>query len=212
MKQHTEVRLKQLLDEYQLTAFEHQIREIIIEVSKFKHYNKILICGNGGSSSDSLHVVGELMKNFTIERAIDHTFIGRYLNLYGQDELLSKTQGTVRAISLTSETSLLTAISNDIGYDYVFSQQVYGYGDQGDILFAFSTSGNSQSIINACKIAKSINIKVVGFTGELGGKLSSCADILFNVNYKDTFKIQQAHEILYHIICMGIEYERFYKL
>lgn len=209
MKKLTEVRLKELLDEYKLTAFEGQISELIIEINEFKHYNKILICGNGGSSSDSQHVVGELMKNFTIQRKIDETVFDSYSKLFGHDELISKTQGTIRAISLTSETSLMTAISNDIGYDYVFSQQVYGYGDPGDILFAFSTSGNSQSIINACKIAKAKNIKVVGFTGENGGKMASIVDILFNVGYQDTFKVQQVHEILYHIICMILEYERF---
>lgn len=201
--------LKSKLKQHHLEMFETKLIQLIDFFKEFKHYNKILTCGNGGSAADSSHVVGELMKQFTLNRTIDVDVYNNYKALYGIDDVLNKTQGTIRAISLSSEISLLTAIANDIGYDYVFSQQVYGYGDENDILFAFSTSGNSQSVINACKMAKAKKMMVVGFTGKTGGKMLEHCDLLFNVDSTDTMDIQQQHEVLYHIICEWFEIERF---
>lgn len=209
MKNDTKKELLRYLNEFNLINFESHIEAIIEKVNSFEHYNKILTCGNGGSASDATHIVGELMKSFKFKRDMSSDFRKSYESLYGSDDILMHTQGTIRSISLTSENALITAIGNDIGYDYVFSQQVYGYGDPNDLLFAFSTSGNSQSVINACKVAKAKGITVVGFTGQTGGNLKTYTDILFNVNEIDTFRVQQIHEILYHIICITLEIERF---
>ena len=209
MKINTKVQLTSHLKEYNLVRFESLIEAIVDKVNSFENTNKILTCGNGGSASDAIHIVGELMKSFKIKRDISSSFKEEYLKLFGNDNVLSYTQGTIRSISLTSENALITAIGNDIGYDYVFSQQVYGYGDKNDILFAFSTSGNSKSVINACKVAKAKGILTVGFTGKTGGDLKDYTDLLFNVDETDTFRVQQIHEILYHIICIIVEIERF---
>jgi|SRR5690554_3399894 len=209
MRKNTEELMIEYLDNFKLTEFKNQMTKVVEHVLKFKSYNKILVCGNGGSAADSTHIVGELMKNFRIKRSVDPVFKVHYDKLFGDDELYYKTQGTIRSISLTSETSLMTAIMNDIGADYVYSQQVYGYADSGDILFAFSTSGNSQSVINASKIAKAKGVYVIGFTGLTGGKLKDYTDVLFNVSSTETFKIQQLHQILYHVICLILEKEVF---
>lgn len=208
MKNNIEL-LKEKLRFYNLEIFESKLVELVSHFRKFKHYNKILVCGNGGSASDSLHFVGEMMKNFTMERSVDENFRKNYQKLYGEDDILKHTHGTIRALSLTSEISLITAIANDIGYDYIFSQQVYGYGDEGDILFAFSTSGDSKSVINACKMAQAKKILVVGFTGKTGGKMKDYCNILINVDATNTMVIQQNHEILFHIIAQVLEMERF---
>ncbi|NMA04893.1 MAG: SIS domain-containing protein, partial [Acholeplasmataceae bacterium] len=189
--------------------FESKLIELVNCFRKFTHYNKMMVCGNGGSASDSLHFVGEMMKNFTIKRSIDENISKNYQKFHGEDDVLKHTHGAIRTMSLTSEISLITAIANDIGYDYIFSQQVYGYGDEGDILFAFSTSGNSKSVINACKMAQAKKILVVGFTGKTGGKIKDYCDILINVDSTDTIVIQQNHEILFHIIAQVLEIERF---
>lgn len=189
MRQKTKFFIDQLVEEYQLNNFIDEVYNVINKVSQFKSYNKILICGNGGSSSDSLHIVGELMKSFSIKRKIHSQFLDKYEQLFGKDQLLQKLEGTIRAISLSSETALMTAISNDIGYDYVFSQQVYGYADEGDLLFVFTTSGNSVSVINACKVAKTKGVTVVGFTGKTGGEVKKYIDLLFNVDETETFRV-----------------------
>lgn len=209
MKKSTEDLIVNYLEQFDLKAFINHVKIIIELVAKFNHYNKILICGNGGSCADSMHIVGELMKSFRIKRPIDSEFKLNYTKHYDEDDLLYKTQGTIRAISLASEASLITAISNDIGQDYIFSQQVYGYADKGDILFAFSTSGNSISIVNAAKVAKAKGVYVVGFTGLSGGILKDYVDLLFNVSAIETFEIQQLHQILYHVICLALENEVF---
>lgn len=197
------------LQAFNLSNFRDRILEVVDAVKGFAPYNKILVSGNGGSASDSMHISGELMKDLKLKRSIDPAFKDAYLKLYGEDDVISHTEGAIRTISLVGETSLITAISNDIGYPYVFSQQLYGLGDKGDILLAFSTSGNSKSIINAAKVAKAKGIKVVSFTGKTGGELRLYSDILFNTDLTDTCDVQQIHEILYHILCMALENEAF---
>jgi D-sedoheptulose 7-phosphate isomerase len=209
MKQKTKELVAKVLGEYNLPDFEKRIGTVIEAVAAFKPYNKILICGNGGSAADSQHIVGELMKSFCAPRPPDLAFTENFRKLYGEHDLLQKTQGAVRAISLVSETALITAVCNDLGADYMYSQPAYGYTDAGDLLFAFSTSGNSKAVINACMVAKAKGAVVVGFTGRSGGRLKDYCDILLNADDTETFKIQQIHEILYHALCLGIEAEIF---
>jgi D-sedoheptulose 7-phosphate isomerase len=153
----------------------------------FNNGNKILICGNGGSAADSQHFAAEFVGRFEIERL------------------------SLPAIALTTDTSALTAIGNDYGYDSVFSKQVDALGNHGDILFAISTSGNSKSIINAALKAKAKGMKVITMTGRDGGELDKLlddSDIALNVRYHRTARIQEIHALMVHIICAGID--KFY--
>ncbi len=154
---------------------------IEISVSAIKSGNKILFAGNGGSAADAQHWATELTVRYKVNRK------------------------AIAAIALTTDTSALTAIGNDFGFDYLFSRQVEALGNKGDVLIAISTSGNSANIINAIEEAKKIGITVVGFTGNGGGKMLEMCDVLIDIPSKTTARIQEMHEILGHSFCDVIE-------
>ena len=171
---------------------------------------KLLVCGNGGSA-DADHIVGELMNHFEISRPLSADTIANFNGIFGEEgiNIGKKLQRALPAISLSAHTALVTAISNDIGYDYVYAQQVIGYGKEGDILLALSTSGNSQNIINACITAKAIGITTIGITGESGGKIKELCDILLKIPEKNTARIQERTIQLYHLLCGVLELHFF---
>jgi D-sedoheptulose 7-phosphate isomerase len=167
----------------------------------------MLFCGNGGSAADSEHIVGELMKGFVLPRPITSDLKHKLEDLFPSDsEYLSKyLQRGMPAISLVSQTALSTAFSNDNAPDLVFAQQVLGYGKKGDIFFGITTSGNSKNVVYAAEVAKALGLTVIGLTGESGGKMKDISDILINVPEKETFKVQELHLPIYHIICLCLE-------
>lgn len=143
--------------------------------------NKVIFCGNGGSAADSQHLAAELMGRYKFDRA------------------------PMPAMSLTVDTSALTAIGNDYGYDKVFSRQLRGIGNKGDVLVGISTSGNSKNILDAFAVAKDKGIKTVAFTGEGGGEMLKSADICLNVPSSTTNNIQEMHIACGHLICGIVE-------
>lgn len=161
---------------------------------------KLLLCGNGGSAADCEHIVGELVKEFRIRRRVS----GQWINKVSTD-LASKLCDGLQAISLCSQTSILSALANDIGYDYAFAQQVAVYGQEGDVLWALSTSGNSAGVINAAIAAKAKGLKVVAFTNCHGGELAKLADVAIKLPAKDTYRVQEYTVALYHAICARFE-------
>ena len=161
-----------------LSAFEESVKLID---NALKKNNKILICGNGGSASDAEHMAGELVGRFQKERL------------------------SLPCISLCTPSATFSAIANDYGYENVFSRQVEGFGKQGDVLIAISTSGNSCNIVNAIKIAKKIGISVIGLTGEKISEVSKHSDICFKVKSLKTSRIQEIHGLLIHSLCKSIE-------
>lgn len=171
--------------------------------------NMLFVCGNGGSASDAEHITGELMNRFHKPRPL--TDLTR--QKLGDDEaglyLGEKLQQAFRAVSLVSQTSLITAIANDLGPDLVFAQQVYGYGRAGDLLWVLSTSGNSGNIINALRVAKSLDMQTIGFTGESGGAMGPLCDCLIKIPSDHTPIIQEYHLVLYHLMCSMIETQLF---
>lgn len=172
---------------------------------------KLLACGNGGSASDAEHIVGELMNKFAIKRAAPLQMHEKLIasGVRNADYLFSKLEQGFAAVSLVSQTSLMTAIINDIGADMVFAQQVYGYGKEGDILLALSTSGNSPNVVNAVGVAKAVGMTTIGFTGESGGIMREICHITICVPEKITYKVQQQHLPVYHLLCSMVEEEFF---
>lgn len=214
MKITTEEMLIQLIEKYpEMNYLENRLREIIEKaVSLIKSNGKILVCGNGGSASDSEHIVGELVKEFYIKRDLNDDFKNNLRKDCDEDEykyLTENMQGAIPAISLVSQTTFLTAFGNDVNFDTIYAQQVYAYGDKNDILIALSTSGNSSNVYYAAKVAKSKGMMVISLTGEDGGKLKSVSDILLNVPLAETYEVQEYHLPLYHFICRALEYEIF---
>ncbi|NLL13274.1 MAG: SIS domain-containing protein [Fibrobacter sp.] len=172
---------------------------------------KLLVCGNGGSASDAEHIVGELMNKFAIKRPAPAQMRDRLheSGAKNADYLFSKLEQGLAAISLVSQTSLMTAIINDIGADMVFAQQVYGYGKEGDVLLALSTSGNSPNVVNAVAVARAVGMFTIGFTGENGGIMKEMCDSTICVPERITCKVQQLHLPVYHLLCSMVEDEFF---
>ena len=148
---------------------------------------KVLVCGNGGSAADAQHMTGELLGRFLMERP------------------------SLPAVALTVDTSTLTAIGNDYGYEDVFSRQVQGLGRKGDVLVAISTSGNSGNVLKAIEAAREAGLAVVGFTGKGGGRMAALCDHLINVPSSHTPHIQEIHEAVMHLLCQLIDHYLFEK-
>lgn len=146
-------------------------------VSALKKGNKILIFGNGGSAADSQHIAAE--------------FVIR----------LKENRKAYPAIALTTDSSILTSCGNDFGFDRVFQRQVEALGQKGDVALAISTSGNSPNVLLAIEQAQNSGMKIIGFTGEGGGKMKNECDILVDVKSKNTMRIQETHITFFHIIC-----------
>ena len=180
-------------------------------VETFTHGGKLLICGNGGSAADSLHITGELMKSFVKKRHISESVATCIREAYPDEAeyYISNLQGALPTISLVSEIALMTAYGNDNTADLVFAQQVFGYGKPGDALLAISTSGNSGNVLHAAKIARVLGVKVISMTGEGGGKLQSLSDVLLDVPCRITNQVQELHLPMYHTICLALETELF---
>jgi D-sedoheptulose 7-phosphate isomerase len=147
----------------------------------FQRGNKVIFCGNGGSAADSQHLAAE--------------FMGRYL----------RDRKPLPSLSLTVDTSALTAIGNDYGYEQVFSRQLRGIGCAGDVLVGISTSGNSANVVHAFHVAREIGITCISFTGEGGGKLAALADLAIRVPSTRTNEIQEMHITIGHMLCGFVE-------
>lgn len=173
----------------------------------YQQGGKLLICGNGGSAADAEHIVGELMKSFMIARPIpteERTKLQERFPADG-DYLADHLQGALPAIALTGHLALATAFANDVAGDMIFAQQLYGYARPGDVLLAISTSGNSQNVINAVKVAKALNVKSIGLTGQQGGQFNGLCDVVIRVPADTVYLIQEYHLPIYHTLCRMLE-------
>lgn len=177
----------------------------------YRNGGKLLIAGNGGSCADSEHIVGELMKGFCLERKVSEEFsdVLKEIDQEMGANLAAKLQGALPAIALDNHNALNTAYLNDVDGLLCYAQQVYGYGTAEDVFLGISTSGNSKNILNAAIVAKAKGMKVIGLTGEGGGKLADLSDVVIKVPEKETFKIQELHLPVYHCLCLMLEKEFF---
>ena len=157
-------------------------------ITTFRKGGKVLFCGNGGSAADAQHIAAELSGRFYTDRP----------PLYAE--------------ALHVNTSYVTAVANDYGYDEVFARMVQAAGRTGDVLVAISTSGNSSNILKTIDVAKEQGMTVIGLTGASGGKMHDLCDVLLNVPSSDTPRIQESHILIGHIICQIIESEMFEKV
>ncbi len=172
----------------------------------YRNGGKILICGNGGSSADSAHIAGELLKDFAKKRPIDDDFKAKLSAVSSSaKETASVLQKGVPCIDLTALNATLTAIGNDINFDYGFAQIFYSLASKNDLLIGLSTSGNSKNVVKAVEVAKALNIKTIGFTGANGGKLNDLCDVCIKAPATETYKVQEYHLPIYHYLCLQIE-------
>lgn len=156
-------------------------RAVAAVVTALSAKQPFLVCGNGGSASDAMHIAGEL--------------VGRFL----------KERPGLNVICLSSNPAVLTAWANDYDYESVFSRQVEAYGQNGGVFLGISTSGNSKNVIKALEQARAMNLTTIGLTGQGGGKMAPHCDILLDVPSRHTPEIQEIHLCLYHYLCENIE-------
>ena len=196
----------------QLVSVEQEIRKAATcLIICYQQSGKVLVCGNGGSCSDSDHIVGELMKGFEQKRPVGEGLKKQLVAMDGErgKYLSEMLQQGLPAISLTAHSALITAVANDTDGDLIFAQQVVGYGNPGDILIAISSSGNSRNVLDAAITARAKGMTVIGLTGETGGKLKPMCDILINVPGKSTPLIQELQMPVYHALCLIVEHAFF---
>tara|TARA_B110000438_G_scaffold171111_1_gene163480 strand:- start:13732 stop:14355 length:624 start_codon:yes stop_codon:yes gene_type:complete len=159
-----------------------KIENAVIEIyNSLIHEKKIYLFGNGGSAADAQHIAAELIGRYKIERK------------------------SIPAVSLTTDTSILSSLSNDYSFETIFSRQCESLVEKNDIVIAISTSGNSKNVINGINAAKIKGAKIIGLLGNDGGKIKNLVDIPIIVNSSSTDKIQEVHRVIYHIICELIE-------
>lgn len=170
---------KKILNDNVILENIQQLCESMIDV--YKDGGKVLLFGNGGSASDALHLAGELLGRFKLERK------------------------SLAAVALNADVATMTAVANDYGYEFVYSRQVEGLMTQKDIAIGFSTSGNSKNVYNALKMAKEIGGKTVAFLGNDGGKIKDIVDISLVIPSENTARIQECHILIGHITCEIVE-------
>lgn len=173
----------------------------------FQSGNRVFVAGNGGSASDANHIVGELMKSFRLKRPVDYNVTEKIKKTDANraEHIINYLQCGLPIFSLTEQSSLLTAFSNDVSSDGIFAQQIFNYGHTGDVFWGISTSGNSRNIVDAAIVAKSKGMKVLALTGKGGGEISKFADIAIKAPENETYMIQEYHLPIYHCICLMLE-------
>ena len=182
-------------------------KSAVLLIETVENGGKILICGNGGSSADAEHIVGELMKGFIRNRPLSTRQKASLIEAGGETgkqmgELL---QQAIPAVSLSTHASLNTAILNDMDPSLIFAQQVLGLGKQGDLLWGLSTSGNSKNVVSAAIAAKAMGLNTLAMTGEKESRLSEICTACIRVNEQETYKVQELHLPVYHALCMILE-------
>lgn len=190
MSQFVQSEFDKTLANFQAMAADEALRQQIADavalcVSALRDGRKIMFAGNGGSAADAQHWAGELVSRFYYDRP------------------------GLSAIALTTDTSILTAIGNDYGYDYTFARQIEALGQNGDVFVAISTSGRSKNIMRAIDACEAKGVHVIGFTGQAGGDMLPRCGICFRIPSNETPRIQEGHEFIGHLLCGLIESEMF---
>ena len=173
-------------------------------VDTYKNGGTVLVCGNGGSCADSDHIVGELMKGFLSLRPMSEEQKSSMSDILDED-ILSKLQRGIPAISLPAQSAVISAYANDVDPELVYAQLVFGYGKKQDMLIGLSTSGNSKNVVAAAKVARAMGIKTLALTGARDSRLSELCDVTVKAPEIETFKVQELHLPIYHYLCAYVE-------
>ena len=167
---------------------ESLIRAATVIVEAFNSESKLMIFGNGGSAADAQHIAAEFVNKFMIERP------------------------PLPAMALTTDTSILTSVSNDYNFDDVFSKQIQALGIEGDVAWGISTSGEAANVLTGLRVARNRGLRTIGMTGSGGGKMAEFAQVLLGVDGENTARIQECHITMAHIICELVDYQLFQRL
>lgn len=215
--------MKQRTDEFIQAFFERHgnlrpLQETVLQACElvkeaFLNGNKLLICGNGGSCADGDHIAGEFLKGFLLKRPVDAALKSAMAEKYGQygGEIAEKLQMGLPTISLNTHSAAISAFCNDVDPELIYAQQVLAYGKPGDVLLGISTSGNAKNVAAAVMTANALELHTVGLTGKDGGSLAKLSEIALIMPQKETYRIQEEHLAVYHLLCAVVESEIFCK-
>ena len=181
-----------------------------ILIKAFQGGNKLLLCGNGGSCADCDHIVGEFLKGFMLKRPVNAEVkqkLAQY-GVYGED-MSNKLQCGLPAISLTAHAGAISAFANDVDPELVYAQQVLAYGKPGDVLIGISTSGGAKNVAAAVMMANALGMRTIGLTGKDGGMLAKLSELALIMPQCETYRIQEEHLAVYHLLCAMVESEMF---
>lgn len=181
-------------------------------INCYENGGKVLVCGNGGSASDALHIVGELMKDFYFPRPLtDDERLAIMSAGENGEYITANLQRALPCVALVGSPAIESAYANDRAPDLCFAQQVFGLGNLNDVFIGISTSGNSKNILYAAEVAKAKGMTVIGMTGMTGGKMNGVCDICLKAPETETYKVQERHLPMYHTVCLCLENEFFGK-
>lgn len=180
-------------------------------ITAFQNGNKLLLCGNGGSCADCDHIAGEFLKGFLLKRPVDEDLKNIMVEKYGEAgaEIAGKLQQGLSTISLNTHSAAISAFENDVDPELIYAQQVLAYGKPGDVLIGISTSGSAKNVAAAVMTANSLGLHTIGLTGKDGGKLAQLAQLSLIMPQCETYRIQEDHLAVYHLLCAVVEYEIF---
>lgn len=205
--------MSEVFERYKCLEVCRESMEVAVQMmcKTYKSGGKILVCGNGGSCADSEHIVGELMKSFVLPRKMPYSDIAKFENALGDEaeKFSNYLQRGVPTFSLCSQSGVMTAYNNDVNADMVYAQLLYASARENDLLIGISTSGNSENVVNAVKVAKAIGIKSLCLTGEKECEIDKYADCVIKVPETETYKIQELHLPVYHYLCLETENKLF---
>lgn len=195
-----------------LTPLQDQILEACQTlITAFQNGNKLLLCGNGGSCADCDHIAGEFLKGFLLKRPVPAEIQNAMTEKYGEmgAEIATKLQMGLPTISLVTHSAAISAFENDVDPELIYAQQVLAYGKPGDVLIGISTSGGAKNVAAAVMTANALGLHTIGLTGKDGGKLAMLADLALIMPKSETYRIQEDHLAVYHLLCAVVEYEIF---
>lgn len=177
----------------------------------FQNGNKLLLCGNGGSCADCDHIAGEFLKGFLLKRPVPAEIQNAMKEKYGEmgEEIAGKLQMGLPTISLVTHSAAISAFENDVDPELIYAQQVLAYGKPGDVLIGISTSGGAKNVAAAVMTANSLGLHTIGLTGKNGGKLAQLAELSLIMPQCETYRIQEDHLAVYHLLCAVVECEIF---
>lgn len=181
-------------------------------ITAFQNDNQLLLCGNGGSCADCDHIAGEFLKGFLLKRPVNAELKNKMAEKYGEAgrEIACKLQQGLPTISLVTHSAAISAFENDVDSELIYAQQVLAYGKPGDVLIGISTSGGANNVAAAVMTANTLGLHTIGLTGKDGGKLAQLAELALIMPKCETYRIQEDHLAVYHLLCAVVEYELFY--